>query len=316
MKQKIVSLLLAICLVVPCIFALTACGKSAPENTMSMNLNPNVEFVLDGNNKVVSVSYKNGDAGTIYADVNFVGKDVDGVVQIFIEKAAISGHVNLNGSTVKIDVNGVSDKTVKNLQEKAEAKTKEVFANLGVKVSVTLNEVSAAARKEALIISAKALAVDKTETELNNMSEKELVKLINDKQKEYEGLMYDQIQVIEQTVNKAFGALVDAARTVLDEAEKTLDRISETATEARKKAQTLVDNAKKDFDAAVKKFEDKKTELIQEAKEAITEAKNKLVATYKSEVEAFQTKLNSTIESMNLTQAQKDYWNELYNQYK
>lgn len=316
MKKKIVSLLLAICLVVPCIFALTACGKSTPENTMSMNINPNVEFVLDNNNKVVSVSYKNEDAGTIYADINFVGKDVDGAIQIFIEKAAISGHIKLNGDTVKIDVNGVSDDTVKKLQEKAEAKTKEVFNNLGVEVSVTLNEISAAARKEALVLTAKALVVDKTEEELRAMSEKELVQLINEKQKEYEGLMYDQIQIIEQTVNDLFGALIDAAREALNNAEKALDAIPDALTEAKKAAQQAVADAKAKFEAEVKKFEDKKTELIAEAKKAIKEVKNQLIATYKTQVESFQTKLNSTIESMNLTQAQKDYWNNLYNQYK
>ena len=66
--KKILSAL-SICLVVLCSFFLTACGeqKSTPTSVMTMSVNPEVQFVLDQNNKVVNVTATNEDGEKLIA---------------------------------------------------------------------------------------------------------------------------------------------------------------------------------------------------------------------------------------------------------
>ena len=105
--KKFVKYLLVICLMIPFAFMFAGCGENnEPRNVMSLSVNPDVSFVLDSNNNVVSVKYENDDAGTIYADVNFDGKSLENTIQIFIERAAISGHITLDGDEVTIDISG------------------------------------------------------------------------------------------------------------------------------------------------------------------------------------------------------------------
>ena len=84
--KKFVKYLLVLCLIVPFAFMFAGCGEAKPANVMTMSVNPEVSFVLDANNNVISVKYNNADSSMIYADVNFVGKDVNTTVQLFIER--------------------------------------------------------------------------------------------------------------------------------------------------------------------------------------------------------------------------------------
>ena len=130
--KKFVKYLLVVCLMIPFAFMFSGCSQNDPANVMTMSVNPEVSFVLDANNKVVSVKYENEDAGVIYADVNFVGKDVDTLIQLFIERATISGHVDLSGDEVTITVNGKTDADVNALRQKAKEQVKKGFNSLGI----------------------------------------------------------------------------------------------------------------------------------------------------------------------------------------
>ncbi len=130
-KSKL-SFILVILLLVPVILALTACNsgeqkeESSSEKVLTLEMNPTVSFVVDNDNKITNVSLDNEDAGNIFVDVDFVGKDVDSAIQIFIENSAITGHVNTN---VTVKVGGSNTIDVTNLKNKVKAKVEETFSD-------------------------------------------------------------------------------------------------------------------------------------------------------------------------------------------
>ena len=344
MKKKILSLVLVLCLFIPCVAMLAGCKKGS-ESTMSMSVNPEVSFVVDGKNKIVSVHYENEDAGTIYANVNFVGKDVDSAIQIFIEQSAISGHIDLAGDEVDIEVNGSVEKDIKALQEKAKAKVESVFANLGVEVEVNLTELTEQARKDGLVASAAVLAPEKSLDELKAMTNEELVELIKTKQKEYEGLAYDQVAAIKDQFSKAKNAVlqtIESIRASLDTLQATIEEqeavieakraeiaelgennplaaIAQAALEAAQtsinQANTTISEKRVELEAKINTFINNKKAEIEQAKASFEAHKADLINDYKAQVETAKTNFVNHLDTAkangNLTEAQYNYWKEL-----
>ena len=63
--KKFLSILFAFLVLVPCTYVLTACGGNKTEKVMNVDLNPSLEFVLDKNDKVVTVNALNDDGNHI-----------------------------------------------------------------------------------------------------------------------------------------------------------------------------------------------------------------------------------------------------------
>ena len=66
-------------------------GNNTPDNTDSsklamvkMNLNPSISFVVDGDNKVVSVTGENNEGKMIIAGEEIVGKDLAEAIEIIL----------------------------------------------------------------------------------------------------------------------------------------------------------------------------------------------------------------------------------------
>lgn len=326
--KKFVKYLLVLCLMVPFAFMFAGCGEAKPANVMTMSVNPEVSFVLDANNNVVSVKYNNADAGMIYADVNFVGKDVDTTVQLFLERAAISGHIELTGDEVSIEINGEVNANLDALKEQVEAKVKDVFQQMGVTVSVKMDNLSKEAQRTALETAAKALAPEYTETEISDMSNDELLKVINDKQKEYKDLAYEQVNQIQATLEKTVMSAVNSAKNLLNDAEEQLKQLEDSVKDLTGAAKDIVDaqiesqkqliaQCKETLDKAVKTLNEKKDELIAQAKAKYAEIKNQLIATYKAQVAEAKTAVLAHMEvelnAGRMTQEQYDYWKNLIN---
>lgn len=323
--KKFVKYLLVLCLMVPFAFMFAGCGEPAPSNVMTMSVNPEISFVLDANNNVASVKFENADASMIYADINFVGKDVDTTVQLFIERAAISGHINLKGDEVSVEINGEVNANLDALKNQVKAKVESVFSDLGVTVTVKMENLTKEAQRTALETTAKALAPEKTSTEIKEMSNADLLKLINDKQKEYEDLAYSQVTEIKATLEKTVMSAVNTAKDLLEAAEKNLAELEErleNSPSLKQNIQPLIDTAKNEvaqcktkLNNQIKILNDKKDELISKAKEKYTEIKNELISTYKDQVADAKTTvldhLQTELDLGHITQDQYNYWKNL-----
>ena len=79
MKSKLLALTLCLCLLIGTVLPLASCQKSpAPQQgtytRVTVDINPSVEFMVDDENKVVSVTALNDDGSILIAGEAFVGK--------------------------------------------------------------------------------------------------------------------------------------------------------------------------------------------------------------------------------------------------
>ena len=332
MKKRILSLILAICLIIPCAFMLTACGKDKPDKTMSVSINPKVSFVVDSKNKIVSVMYENEDAGTIYADVNFVGMKADDAVEVLIQNAVITGHFEYDGETISLSVNGCSDKDITELENLVKDEINEVCASLGVEVTVAVEELTEAARKQALVASAMILAPEKTQEELNEMSNKELINLIEEKQKELKGLVYSQVETIKSDYGALKNAILQGVKesrdliasqeAIIEENEAKLENLpdgalKDLAKKAISDAKALIKTTVAEIDKQLENYEENKQKAINDAKKIYANLKASLVEAYNNQVAAAKTGLKNHLDAKlaagTITQEQYNYWMNLSN---
>lgn len=312
MKKKILTFLVAICLIIPCLFGLAACKpkEKVATKTMTTSINPEITFMLDSKNNVTSISYGNADAGRLFANVNFVGQDASTAIQIVIEKTAISGHIDLSGDTVTFEFSG---EDIEKLKTDVEAKAKEVFKQMGVAITV----ISAEVKHQTLISTAKVLAPEMDSTEIENMSDEDLIKLIDKKQQDYKDLAYDQINDLQKNLDQAILNTINAIRAEMENLEAEMEKLGNLVSETIKQQ---YNNCKKQLEDEINKFLDERKEKIAEAKKLAEAHKDALIALYKQEVEKTETIFKAHLEAAKangiITEAQYNYWINLINSNK
>lgn len=327
--KKFISFMLAFCLIIPCLFLFAACNNNNEASSeMTLSINPEVSFILDANDKVLSIKCENEDASVLYADINFVGKDVDSAIQIFIERAAITGHVDLNGDEITLDINGKSSVDVEALKAKAKAKIEQVFQNLGVNIEVKVQNLTVEAQKEALKVKAKVLAPEKTMQELYSMSNEELLKLINDKQKELKDLTFEQIENVNDLYSSAKNTLlktIESLRTNIEELEEQIndlenkynDQIPVTIQVQIDGLKSQIEQIKKLINSNLEEFLNNRKEEINRAQAEAENLKQQLKTEFKTQIETSKANvINHLTTSKNngtITQEQYDYWVSLIN---
>lgn len=308
MKKKILTFLVAICLIIPCLFGLAACKpkEKVATKTMTTSINPEITFMLDSKNNVTSISYGNADAGRLFANVNFVGQDASTAIQIVIEKTAISGHIDLSGDTVTFEFSG---EDIEKLKTDVEAKAKEVFKQMGVAITV----ISAEVKHQTLISTAKVLAPEMDSTEIENMSDEDLIKLIDKKQQDYKDLAYDQINDLQKNLDQAILNTIKTIREEMDKLEAEMEKYGETVKQQ-------YNNCKKQLEDEINKFLEERKENIAEAKKLAEVHKDALIALYKQEVAKAETLFKAHLEAAKengiITEAQYNYWINLINSNK
>lgn len=312
MKKKILTFLVAICLIIPCLFGLAACKpkEKVATKTMTTSINPEITFMLDSKNKVTSISYGNADAGRLFANVNFVGQDASSAIQIVIEKTAISGHIDLSGDTVTFEFSG---EDIEKLKTDVEAKAKEVFKQMGVAITV----ISAEVKHQTLISTAKVLAPEMDSTEIENMSDEDLIKLIDKKQQDYKDLAYDQINDLQKNLDQAILNTIKTIRAEMEKLEAEMEKLGNLVSETVKQQYNYY---KKQLEDEINKFLNERKEKIAEAKKLAEAHKDALIALYKQEVEKTETIFKAHLEAAKangiITEAQYNYWINLINSNK
>ena len=333
MKKKLLSIVLALCLIIPCMLSLTACGGGNLK-TLDISVNPELSFVVNGN-KVVNVMFENDDAGTIYANVDFAGMNVESAIKVVIEKSVISGHFSLTGNEeVEIEVAGAVDADVEKLKDLAKAKVEEVCNTLGVQVTVNAEALKAEARKAVLVEKAKLLAPEYSQAELEDMSEKQLLEIIKNKQNEFKGLVYSQIEEVKEAYNDTENAMLAQIENIRANLNEQLDlleaeeaRLEQASEMLKEQIQSLINsyktqlnNFKTQLNSAIATYLNAKEQAINAAKAQYETLKTELVNAYKSEVQAanagFVSYLDAKLANNDITQEQYDYWVNLANSNK
>ena len=184
MKKKFISFMLMICLMIPCMISLVSCGKSkddANAKVLNVELNPKLEFVLDANNKVVSVNALNDEGNQIIsASINdvteaskFVGLTADEAVEMFLELAEDEGYlITGEEDKIKIEISGKAD----NLMKKVKQKANKFFEDNGFNVTIETGKID----KEDIIDEIEGCLQEYSEEDLKTMTEAQLVALLKE----------------------------------------------------------------------------------------------------------------------------------------
>lgn len=188
MKIKCLSLALCLCLLIGMALPLASCKKSEPtppEGTytrMTVDINPSVEFMVDDQNKVVSVTALNDDGSILIAGEAFVGKTPEEATRMVVSLATDAGylvkgeiHVENTDESQKIEisVSGNSDyakELAKNVKSNVEKylKDNKITATVESVKAKTLDEMRKVVIEDGLF----------TEDEVKDMTEEQLYKAL------------------------------------------------------------------------------------------------------------------------------------------
>ena len=182
MKKRFISIFLLFAIMLSAI-SFTSCSNAKPEEgsvtRMTVDINPSVEFMIDDQNKIVSVTALNDDGSILIVGEAFVGKTPEEAIEMMVRLASdtgylIQGNAEATENTVKISVSGNSkyaEQLKKDITEKAHDTLKALDINGKVE------------KVEALKIDAlRQLALSTslyTEEEIGAMGEDQLYKVIS-----------------------------------------------------------------------------------------------------------------------------------------
>lgn len=191
MKNKIINFALIFCLILPCFIVLTACGKqdeNPQTKVMTVALNPSVEFVLDEDDVVVSVSALNDDGNFIVDCENFIGLSADEAVDLFLEISKENGLILEDVITdLKIEISG---EKAKELFKKVSNSAKDYLKSANIQLNVLFDEIS----KEEIKSKVQECMRELSDVELNKLSEEELISLLKKSRKETSNLLSQELK--------------------------------------------------------------------------------------------------------------------------
>lgn len=308
--KKFLSFIFALLVLVPCTYFLTACGKDeGKEKVMSIDLNPSLEFVLDKNDKVVTVNALNED-GNYLLSLTVDGETVleafknmsaEEAAQLFIKLTEENGFlITGNEETLTISISGDEKALLNSVKSSAE----KYLQTQGIdtsKLSIAIENL----KKSELVAKVKECMqefADK-ERELSQMSEEELVALIKESRKETEDLLTQDLKEAYYALrnsaleNAEFQAVLDKiealtgdSNTVFTNFKTYMTSFEEQMAELYDKFELLLNN--EDYQAKVqawvnakKALLDKRIELLAEDLTADAEAH------IKSEISTLETAL-------------------------
>ncbi len=179
--KKFLTMLLSLIMVFACFNYLIACNNTSEETTevkrMTVDINPSVEFMLDAENKVVSVTGLNDDGDLLVSGEVFIGKTAEEASELVVELATDAGFLVKGSATqnkVSVSISG-AEKEVENLYNKIENKINAFLNSNGV--AATLNKIDAVKIDVLKQMVAKCYP-ELAEEEINAKTEEELLKLL------------------------------------------------------------------------------------------------------------------------------------------
>ncbi len=280
MKKRLLALLLSAVMLLP-MTLLTSCGsEKAPEGTvtrMTVDINPSVEFMIDDQNKVVSVTALNDDGSILIAGEAFIGKTPEEATALFVTLAGetgylVKGNVEAGENEVKISVSGNTEYAEK-LMADVEAKAQETLKKLDIEGKV--------ARVEAMKLEKlRELALETTlftEEEVAAMSEEQLYAAIAAGRAETALLITDELREAYRSAkeSKISFARSEATAAVIDAMGGVYQLVYvgyKTAVDTYSAAITALDDFRyeslvspdSEYQKTLTKLRESKTELLQQ----------------------------------------------------
>jgi len=141
--KKIISVIASFVFIIIGAVSLNGCNSSEEnEKVMNISTNPQVEFILNHNNEVVSVNALNEEGNVVIsADVSYVGKTATHAAQLFIEATKetgylVSGRAGNGENEIKVSISG-DRKQAEELYNKIEVEVRHKFEELNLSATIS-----------------------------------------------------------------------------------------------------------------------------------------------------------------------------------
>lgn len=304
MFKKFISIIIALMLSIS-LFCFTGCKNNksekynSNEKIMTLSLNPEVEFILDDNNKVIYMNALNEEGNLIVAIGGFVNKPAEEAVELFIKLSKDTKYIYTGGDNkIEISISGKSEDASKLFKSVSESIT-DTSVNLTQKTEFTIEQMKS-------IVKECYGYLD--ESEINNMDYATLIEKIKKSRNETNNI-YSQVlkenyyACKETTMNvEKFTAICN---NITDTTTKALMQVANTAYKTA--SENLVrfrsityNNIHSEYQTCLKAFQNAKINYLKYRnyvasleQNEVTEAITTALDNYKQLVDTAETALNN-----------------------
>lgn len=262
-------------------------------SVMTMSVNPEVQFILDQNNKVMNVTAVNEDGTSLLTQVKFEGMKAEDAAKLFVEVSNQMGKVSLDASVsankeVKIyiscDENSKTSESIKNLQTNVLNSVNQYFKDNGIinGAKVFVEDMSGALNKFGSQIE-----------EYTGSTFEEAMAYVKEVNKQFKDVSFEVRSTLQSTIN----ALKNSAQSgieLLKNKIKDLQKLIDSAKESLNNSKLLTEEAKKEINKNISEWQ---TQLNNAQKE-LDKQLNELQAKIDAEVKKFQEQCKQTLETL------------------
>lgn len=299
-NKKLIAIILSVVLVLAALsVAIVLIVKNnnrekTAATVMTCSVNPQVQFVLNENNKVIEVTATNEDGQKLLASINadFSKLSADDAAELFITISTEAGYIDVDttGTKVSFDLSGTMDsKDYDKLKEKIVTKVNNYFDENGI--------IAGAVASVTEDLQTAFANINSNVTDFTNKTKADLIAEYTAVANDLEGISYTlqteffaQLDTIEGVLEDA-KALFDTAKQEVDDAQKAVDQAIEAlkptlqaALDVAKSALTSAENA---YNQALETFKTQKAQLIENMK---TQSE--------SIIQGFKTEINTRIQEV------------------
>jgi hypothetical protein len=287
------------------IAAFGGCGKKESTKNagtvMNVSLNPEVEFILDAENKVISVNALNEEGNLIISSTTFMGKSADEAVELFMQVSdemgfLFEGEIQAGENQLSVSFSGDTDKA-KALYADVAAKANAYFKEADITGKIEQGKAITEEKLEEIVAEC-APYIDQAKVEA--LSYMELVETIAESRKEtaemysqevknayYEAKAFAMQQAEYETIKLHLNALQQIA---VDTAYAIYAGFVETIETTRL---TMLVNADSIYQMALKSFQEAKVEYLNYREYIASLEQDEITTQISEQLAVFQTSLDS-----------------------
>ena len=281
--KKIAACGLSLALAAGTCALLAGCGGEDSEAAarMQVDINPSVEFILDEDNKVLSVTALNDDGALIIAGEAFVGKTAEDAVELMVSISTEAGYL------VKGDLSAGQDGITISITGDEEAAQK-LYDDVKAGIDAFLEESginAAVERGEALKLDALRALVQKadptlTDEEVESMTEEQLLNALKISRIETAQLLTEELREAyaaakeydfrfaeRQATKDVIEGLGSAYQTFLDGYAKALDSYRQAIQAVEQARYDYLVDAESDYQKKLAEVRAQKDKVLEQRKE-------------------------------------------------
>lgn len=295
--KKIFSYVLAICLIIPGLLLFSACNKNETKQSrvMTVSVNPSVEFILDENDKVVTVNASNDDGNFIIASVSFTGLNAKDAVNLFLQTANENGFI-IEDNAIQIEISG---ENAENLFNSIKNSAKAYLSNINIQVDVEFKQINKDELKTILKECMKELPL----SDINNYNEQEIINLIKQSREETKNLFSEELkdfyytnraeEIVSSKIQKIFSLISSnpiADVNITSQIESYCQIFTEKFNEFKEKYAEYYLNSKSDYQVKMQEYISAKQSLLEARLNA---EQDSVIAELEQQVESAKEALNT-----------------------